>query len=683
VKVQKDPFDEGAMRQCYRLKKLSQLPSDATNHHYHNIDWNTAPNYVAKSYKTPDGSVNVTPEGKQAAFDDIKLQYEAAHHADAFNLTNPPKKIHIIRAYAIEFVDREHSPVMTVERFIDGSDEYGVGYIKHNTNSGFVDLDEHRLTPQTFSAHSFYASKGERMVVDVQGVGDLYTDPQVHSRDTRFGDADLGIRGFALFFHSYKHTGLTSALGIPKFELSRSELAKQEEDEAEARRRTEEKFAAEEAAKAEENAKRRSSWGTRRGTMAVMQDQLKFERMTQKRMMSELKAPGTLAEEDEDEEEDSGEEGEADAPVVRRPRSQSTEDYEFFLVELAAKPPADMFEYLTLMNLKELDTRGVAHEHIVPDAATIASLAATHLEITMLYGQGRFNDENDPDSVRDVESAVFHLCYAAAYGNAEAIVLAGKMLLGLSVASVCEGMAFHAVDNVKALQVLRRALSQDADRYSRCIAASLMLKHCKFEIGAAEKVALCDDCINFFNGGEKEVCTLTAGDSVTAAYGGGESWYKGEIKEMNGDQVRVYYPDDDEEEWLPSKFVKKEEAAKFKVGDTVEAAFSGGDTWYAAEVRAVDGSNITVYYLEDQEEEVVSEKFVRGTAAGEEAKVEEKKKEDKLELNLWEILEKKGDANVELGDEEGARECWSLAGDEAIRAGKANKGMELKMKAEN
>jgi elongation factor 2 kinase len=68
---------------------------------------------------------------------------------------------------------------MTVERFIDGSDEYGKGYVKHNTNSGFVDEDMHRLTPQTFSAHSFYASGGERMVVDVQGVGDLYTDPQV------------------------------------------------------------------------------------------------------------------------------------------------------------------------------------------------------------------------------------------------------------------------------------------------------------------------------------------------------------------------------------------------------------------------------------------------------------------------------------------------------------------------
>ena len=116
-------------------------------------------------------------------------------------------------------MDRDESPIMTVERFIEGTDEYGVGYVKHNTNSGFVDHDMSRLTPQIFSAFSFYSSKGTRMVVDIQGVGDLYTDPQVHSIDLRFGDADLGLRGFALFFRSFRHGTLATALGVPKFEV--------------------------------------------------------------------------------------------------------------------------------------------------------------------------------------------------------------------------------------------------------------------------------------------------------------------------------------------------------------------------------------------------------------------------------------------------------------------------------
>ena len=74
-------------------------------------------------------------------------------------------------------------------------DSYGRGFLKHNTNSGFVDLEERRKTPQVFSAHSFYASEGQRLVADVQGVGDLYTDPQILSMDYRFGDGDLGPRG--------------------------------------------------------------------------------------------------------------------------------------------------------------------------------------------------------------------------------------------------------------------------------------------------------------------------------------------------------------------------------------------------------------------------------------------------------------------------------------------------------
>ena len=74
VRVEDKPFDEGAMRQCYRMKKLSQLPSDATNHSFHKIDWNSAPNYVAKTYKTEDGSVNTTAVSREACFGDIKLQ---------------------------------------------------------------------------------------------------------------------------------------------------------------------------------------------------------------------------------------------------------------------------------------------------------------------------------------------------------------------------------------------------------------------------------------------------------------------------------------------------------------------------------------------------------------------------------------------------------------------------------
>jgi elongation factor 2 kinase len=227
------PFDRGAQRQIYRLKKISQAPTV----NWRKIDWAHAPNYVAKSYLTPDGSIGT--DDKVRCFNDVRLQYEAAHWATIFNQAGPPKGIHVIQCYVLELTSRPGSPVVGCERFVDGHDKYGAGFVKHNSNSGFVDGEENRATPQAFSAHSFYASAGKLMVVDVQGVGDLYTDPQVsiflsvslishqiHTQDDRFGNSDLGIRGMALFFVSFRRNPVCDFLKLPRFPLSSKERAR-------------------------------------------------------------------------------------------------------------------------------------------------------------------------------------------------------------------------------------------------------------------------------------------------------------------------------------------------------------------------------------------------------------------------------------------------------------------------
>mmetsp|Transcript_15216 Transcript_15216/g.34306 ORF Transcript_15216/g.34306 Transcript_15216/m.34306 type:complete len:417 (-) Transcript_15216:1149-2399(-) len=222
VKIETEPFTHGAMRHCFRMKKLATPPASATNHRFHSYGWSRALNYVAKAYMIGD-QIDSSDSGVEAVLSDVLLQYEAMKWAEEFNRLDPPKKIDFIRAYALQFVDREGQPMFAVERFIDGRDSYGRGFLKHNTNSGFVDEEQRRKTPQVFSAHSFYASNGTRLVADVQGVGDLYTDPQVLSIDFRFGDGDLGPRGMALFFKSFKHSDLADGLGIPIFPLSRNE----------------------------------------------------------------------------------------------------------------------------------------------------------------------------------------------------------------------------------------------------------------------------------------------------------------------------------------------------------------------------------------------------------------------------------------------------------------------------
>ena len=207
IKMEREPFAEGAMRQCYRLKKLSQQPGSKA---CYSMDWEHASNYVAKQYKQEG-------VGREAYADDVVLQMESKLWAERFNDLDPPKKVDFLQGSYFEMPNRAacgEPSLFAVERLVEGE------YIKHNNNSGFV--DEHmRTTPQLFSHFTYHASGGELIIVDIQGVGDLYTDPQIHSRDKKnYGEGNLGVRGFAHFFSTYVHRPLASRLGLPRFPLA-------------------------------------------------------------------------------------------------------------------------------------------------------------------------------------------------------------------------------------------------------------------------------------------------------------------------------------------------------------------------------------------------------------------------------------------------------------------------------
>ncbi|VEL36342.1 unnamed protein product, partial [Protopolystoma xenopodis] len=77
VKLEARSFDHGAMRECFRMKKLPQSGS-------HIGSWSHASNYVAKRY--------ISRTNRQTYFDDVRLQMEAKLWGEAFNRQNPPKK---------------------------------------------------------------------------------------------------------------------------------------------------------------------------------------------------------------------------------------------------------------------------------------------------------------------------------------------------------------------------------------------------------------------------------------------------------------------------------------------------------------------------------------------------------------------------------------------------------------
>ena len=187
ISMEEKPFDKGAMRECYRMKDYSK--PDGEN------------NYVAKIAKDQD-------EPQHTYFLDIEMHALCQYFAREFNAMNPPKRVEFVDAGLIECIERPFSPLFAIEPFMKGK------YIKHNNNWGFVSPDD-RNTPQAFSHFTYTHSSGFYIVVDVQGVGDCYTDPQVHSKDAQgFGKGNMGLKGINRFFATHECNSVCCHLGI-------------------------------------------------------------------------------------------------------------------------------------------------------------------------------------------------------------------------------------------------------------------------------------------------------------------------------------------------------------------------------------------------------------------------------------------------------------------------------------
>jgi hypothetical protein len=86
VKIQKTPFDEGAMREVYRMKMAYIIRSEHA--HERTFDWKKASNFVAKRHKADNViTENIESNRNQKYFDDVKLQFTAEKYAKLYNNT--------------------------------------------------------------------------------------------------------------------------------------------------------------------------------------------------------------------------------------------------------------------------------------------------------------------------------------------------------------------------------------------------------------------------------------------------------------------------------------------------------------------------------------------------------------------------------------------------------------------
>jgi len=172
--------------------------------------------YVAKIAIDPN-------ENPDTYFKDVEMQAVAAKYAKRYNSYNPPRRVEFLEAWILQLIPADASGAgdrtienLTLSGTICGVEPFIAGeYHKHNNNFGYVSELE-RNTPQAFSHFTYEASGQQILVVDIQGVGDHYTDPQIHTRRGKeFGKGNLALRGFERFLGSHRCNPICRYLKLP------------------------------------------------------------------------------------------------------------------------------------------------------------------------------------------------------------------------------------------------------------------------------------------------------------------------------------------------------------------------------------------------------------------------------------------------------------------------------------
>eukprot|EP01012_Entosiphon_sulcatum_P038366 TRINITY_DN4974_c0_g1_i1.p1 TRINITY_DN4974_c0_g1~~TRINITY_DN4974_c0_g1_i1.p1 ORF type:complete len:493 (+),score=45.82 TRINITY_DN4974_c0_g1_i1:29-1507(+) len=157
------------------------------------------------------------PEDQKVYWEDAMAQSVAEFWARQYNSRMPPKRISFLQAYVLH--DESRVALFALEPFVDGE------YLKHNSNFGGV--AGFRATPQAFSHFTYEVSNRMLMVVDIQGVNDAFTDPQIHTPGSTayFGLGNLGQQGVDEFLKSHHCNDICRHLGLQPYAPQTNTLA--------------------------------------------------------------------------------------------------------------------------------------------------------------------------------------------------------------------------------------------------------------------------------------------------------------------------------------------------------------------------------------------------------------------------------------------------------------------------
>jgi hypothetical protein len=218
IRLLPDSFARGAMRSAHAM-----------------YDMKMGKRFVAKFYYGR-AAADVTRAKALTGWsleNDVKAQVVAKRLAVEFSLLPEARDgVDFIFTSWYEIQDPEAAGLdvamaaFTAEPYIAGE------YKKYNNNNGWVrdgGVAQLRDAAQAFSHFTWQRTLGRLMVVDLQGVGCIFTDPQIHSMDPReFGRGNSSEAGMAAFFCTHKCNDICAALGL--LSCSASDLVGASED---------------------------------------------------------------------------------------------------------------------------------------------------------------------------------------------------------------------------------------------------------------------------------------------------------------------------------------------------------------------------------------------------------------------------------------------------------------------
>eukprot|EP01083_Nonionella_stella_P228377 809405_1 len=208
VKIAKNPFNNGTLRYVYYMQDINDINPTINVELVNGLPIKNTATHVAK--------ISIDPmEEFETYFHDVAMQKHAQRFADEFNKNEVPKKVGFLDCWVYELVDRTPHIFCGVEQIIHGD------YHKYTNNWDWVNQQVDRNTPSAFSHFTYEASRKKILICDLQGVGDLYTDPQMHTHDGKgCGKGNMGKRGIDKFLSAHKCNAICTYLKLQHTNLS-------------------------------------------------------------------------------------------------------------------------------------------------------------------------------------------------------------------------------------------------------------------------------------------------------------------------------------------------------------------------------------------------------------------------------------------------------------------------------